>query len=246
METKRTSFLIYLEDEKNYDILTDEELGVLIRSFFRYVKNGTIPKFNERAQTISFNTFKDKYDRDDKKYKEIIKERSKAGKKSAEVRRQARGTSVNKVKRKEQVLTNVKSVKQNLTNLTDKERDKERDKELDYVNEPERDIKRTREGSLSPSQLKFKKAFPHKIIDADLLREQDIDKLIKAVKKSEFLSSASTSNLTLKWFSKNYDDVISGKYDKFANNKNKKDFETRSYTNEEMNELFDNLDEVRI
>lgn len=226
MEIKRASFLIYLEDEKNYDILTDEELGLLVRSYFKYVKNATVPKFEDRVLTTNFNIFKDRYDRDDKRYQEIIKERSKAGKKSAAARKKAKEKNVNKVKQNEQVLTSVKFAKQNLTNSTDREREREREQVPVPDNEQERDNSaQTREASLSLE--KFKVSFPGKKLDGQLLEGQDIDKLIAAIQKSKFL--ASSDNLTLKWFIENYDEVVSGKYDNYIAKK------------DQANDLYKNL-----
>lgn len=63
----KNSFLIYYEYEEQLSILSDEELGQLIRAIFKYEKNNEIPKFDGVLQ-IAFLFIKGNLDRDREKY----------------------------------------------------------------------------------------------------------------------------------------------------------------------------------
>lgn len=63
----KNSFLIYYEYEEQLSILSDEELGQLIRAIFKYEKNNEIPKFTGVLQ-IAFLFIKGNLDRDREKY----------------------------------------------------------------------------------------------------------------------------------------------------------------------------------
>lgn len=73
-----------------------------------------------------------------------------------------------------------------------------------------------------------------------------IKKIFTAVKESEFLSSA--KNLDLKWLLDNYERVVNGFYKNHVNSNSKveKLANGRSYSKEELNSLFTNIDEVQI
>lgn len=63
----KNSFLIYYEYEEQLSILSDEELGQLIRAIFKYEKNNVIPNFKGVLQ-IAFLFIKGNLDRDREKY----------------------------------------------------------------------------------------------------------------------------------------------------------------------------------
>ena len=106
MAENKKSVIVYAEWLETFDSLTDEEAGKLIKHFFKYV-NDLDPKAPVRLTELSFIPIKQSLKRDLKKWDEIKKKRSEAGKASAEI-----------MKQKQQVLTSVESVEQNLTNST--------------------------------------------------------------------------------------------------------------------------------
>lgn len=63
----KNSFLIYYEYEEQLSILSDEELGQLIRAIFKYEKNNEMPNFKGVLQ-IAFLFIKGNLDRDREKY----------------------------------------------------------------------------------------------------------------------------------------------------------------------------------
>lgn len=93
----------------------------------------------------------------------------------------------------------------------------------------------------------FLKEFPNKAeSNVEIPNYVDFKTLTEKIKASEFLRIA--NNLKLSWFVKkeNYEKVISGQYDKvvFSPGKNKTCW--REYSQEELNELYANLDELNI
>lgn len=93
----------------------------------------------------------------------------------------------------------------------------------------------------------FLKEFPNKAeSNVEIPSYVDFKTLTEKIKASEFLRIA--NNLKLSWFVKkeNYEKVISGQYDKivFSPGKNKTGW--REYSQEELNDLYTNLDEINI
>lgn len=92
----------------------------------------------------------------------------------------------------------------------------------------------------------FKKALPNKIIDCEVIPDNiNMDKLIQSIKESDFLLN--NANLNLKFFINNYEKITNNYYKNYNNQKeNKQEFIKHTFTSEELNNLFDNLDEVKI
>lgn len=63
----KNSFLIYYEYEEQLSILSDEQLGILLRAIFKYEKNNEIPKLDGVLQ-LAFMFIKGNLDRDREKY----------------------------------------------------------------------------------------------------------------------------------------------------------------------------------
>lgn len=111
MAENKKSIIVYADWISKFEELEDDEAGRLIKHFFRYV-NDLNPVAPDKITKISFIDIQNSLKRDLQKWEQTLEGRSKAGKASVEARRLL----------KEQIitnLTNVNSVKQNLTNLTD-------------------------------------------------------------------------------------------------------------------------------
>lgn len=63
----KNSFLIYYEYEEQLSILSDEQLGILLRAIFKYEKYNEIPKLDGVLQ-LAFMFIKGNLDRDREKY----------------------------------------------------------------------------------------------------------------------------------------------------------------------------------
>ncbi len=106
MNTEKKSFVLYNDYKETFEDLTDEEAGKLIKHIFSYI-NSEDKTLDDRYLKIAFNPIKRQLERDFDKWEGIKQKRSKAGKKSAEVRKQKSTNS-----------TSVKSVQHTSTNST--------------------------------------------------------------------------------------------------------------------------------
>ena len=109
MDKDKKSFVLYTDQLGIFDKLTDEQAGVLIKHIFKYCNNeAPIADF---ITELSFESIKQQLKRDLSKWEVTKNGRSKAGLASVEARKLKKEQTLTN-------LTNVKSVKQNLTNLT--------------------------------------------------------------------------------------------------------------------------------
>lgn len=76
----KISFLMYLDYEEQFNLLTDEQLGQLMRAIMQYEKTNEVPKL-EGIVKMAFSFIKQQLDRDSEKWQEEKKKRSEAGKK---------------------------------------------------------------------------------------------------------------------------------------------------------------------
>ncbi len=97
----------------------------------------------------------------------------------------------------------------------------------------------------SEKQKMFAKAFPERQIDmADIPDSVDMELLIKKIKESKFLSKA--KNMSLRSCVLKYKAIVADGYNQFSEEKKKKFSTERSYTAEETNALFQNVDDIEI
>lgn len=82
MAEEKKAFVAYVDWESQFDLLSDEEAGKLIKHIFSYV-NDRDPEFekSERLLLMAFEPIKKQLKRDLKKYEAIKKKRQEAGKK---------------------------------------------------------------------------------------------------------------------------------------------------------------------
>lgn len=104
------------------------------------------------------------------------------------------------------------------------ERNKQREKQTEFVK------------SLSQKFNKIKINVEN--IDSE---KYDLEKLIQAISKSNYLQSA-----PLSFILKNYTKVINGEYDNITPTDPKQEFLKHNYTREELNNIFDDLDKIEI
>lgn len=112
MAEDKKSFVAYADWQSQFNLLSDDEAGRLIKHLFSYV-NDESPEFSasDRLLIMAFEPIKNQLKRDLKKYETIKKRRSEAGKKSAEIRAKS-------VDQESTNLTSDDFVKQESTNPT--------------------------------------------------------------------------------------------------------------------------------
>jgi len=65
----KNSFLIYLDYQEQFDLLSDEEAGILIKAIIKYEKTQEVPRLNGMVK-MAFSFIKTQLDRDREKYQE--------------------------------------------------------------------------------------------------------------------------------------------------------------------------------
>ena len=73
---EKKSFMIYLDNEKQVNMLTDEQAGKLFKALFEFAKDGTETDFNDGMIAMAFSFMADSIKRDTEKYESICQKRA--------------------------------------------------------------------------------------------------------------------------------------------------------------------------
>ena len=73
---EKKSFMIYLDNEKQVNMLTDEQAGKLFKALFEFAKNGTETDFDDGMIAMAFSFMADSIKRDTVKYESICQKRA--------------------------------------------------------------------------------------------------------------------------------------------------------------------------
>lgn len=125
MSEDKKAFLLYQNYQKQFDMLTDEQAGRLIKSLFRYSENGAEPEL-DAVTAILFSLIADTLDRDRQKWESVREQRRQAGRKSAEARaerKSAKGTNADFVQQDVTNSTSVHFAQRSSANSTVKEKE---------------------------------------------------------------------------------------------------------------------------
>lgn len=104
MSEDKKAFLLYQNFGKQFNLLSDEQAGKLIKALFKYSDTGEEPEL-DAVTSMLFSLISDTLDRDKQKWEATREQRRQAGRKSAEAR----------AERKSAKETNVQIVQQNET-----------------------------------------------------------------------------------------------------------------------------------
>lgn len=75
----KASFLMYLDYQEQFDLLTDEQAGQLIKAIIKYEKTGKIPELDGMLK-MAFSFIKTQLDRDREKYNKKCEKNKENGK----------------------------------------------------------------------------------------------------------------------------------------------------------------------
>lgn len=146
---EKKSFMIYLDNEKQVNMLTDEQAGKLFKALFEFAKDGTETDFNDGMIAMAFSFMTDSIKRDTEKYESICQKRAENIKKRWNKKQDEGNTND----------TNVYNCNFCNTNHTHIDKDKDIDKDIDKDKDKEIDINK-RTGKPSPAPPKsLKKKF---------------------------------------------------------------------------------------
>lgn len=108
MAENKKGFILYADQKELFEQLPDEKAGALIKHIFQYV-NDEEPETNDLIVNLAFTPIKQQFKRDLQKWKKTREGRSKAGKASAEARKNKKqqvSTNSTSVNKGQQVSTN--------------------------------------------------------------------------------------------------------------------------------------------
>lgn len=77
---KPQGFMLFLEHQELFSLLTHEEVGRIVMALFDYSFHGVIPTFNERALSVAFKSIQLSIDRNKKSYEEMCESNRKKAK----------------------------------------------------------------------------------------------------------------------------------------------------------------------
>ena len=120
----KKSFLIYLDNQKQVNMLTDEQAGKLFKALFAFAKDGIETDFDDGVVAMIFSFMSDSIKRDTEKYEEVCENRRKAGKLGGRPKK-SNGFFENQTKAKKADIDNDKDI----DNDNDMDKDMEKDKE---------------------------------------------------------------------------------------------------------------------
>ncbi len=72
----KKSFMMYLDNYKQFEILSDEQAGMLIKSLFFFAKTDNIPEITDGMVMMAFSFISAQMERDNEKYEQTCKKRS--------------------------------------------------------------------------------------------------------------------------------------------------------------------------
>lgn len=87
---KKKSFIIRLENIEQFNMLTDEQCGKLLKAMCRYVDTGEVENFNDTMVSFAFSFLKGQIDRDAEKYEEMCTKNAENGKKGGRPKKSER------------------------------------------------------------------------------------------------------------------------------------------------------------
>lgn len=76
----KNSFVLYTEYKDQFDLLSPEDAGILIKAIFAYASTGEVPELTGMPK-MAFSFIKNQLDRDSEKYEKTVERRKEAGKK---------------------------------------------------------------------------------------------------------------------------------------------------------------------
>jgi len=180
MAKDKKTVQFYADWHETFKALDNETAGKLIKHMFSFV-NDENPVSEDQLINLLFIPFKSTFERDLVKWKATVKERSKAGRASAEAKKKkAAENQPVKKQQNQQVLTSVDFVEQTPTKSTDRDRDKDKDRDKDR--DRDREVKQVK-------KPKAEKALP----------VPSLEEFIKHAKERK--SNVNPEDVRLKYFS---------------------------------------------
>ena len=78
--TDKKSFMLYLDSFEQWNILSDEQAGILIKAIFRFAETGEMIETDDGMVKMAFSFISSQIKRDTEKWLEVSGKRSNSGK----------------------------------------------------------------------------------------------------------------------------------------------------------------------
>ena len=138
---EKKSFILYFDNAKQINMLTDEQAGKLIKAIYQFAVTGEETEFDDIALNIVYGFITDNIRRDTEKYQEVCMRRAENGKKGG---RPPKAEKANGFSEKQ-----TKAKKADNENDIDNKNDIDNDNDIDIDNENDIDNKNDNEISLN-------------------------------------------------------------------------------------------------
>lgn len=245
----KKNFLMYLEYEEYFDMLSAREQAKLIKAMFTYQKKLSTRKLEldmDKHTKMCWAFIKNQLAKDTEKYEEKCERNRTNGRLGGRPKNQTVSEKTErfseKPKKTERLSEKPKKSEWFFEKPKKPDNDNDNERDNDYDSERDNDSK------ISLSQKKFAEAYPHRDATLPALQtfEYDIDKLLVKISESTFLNSC--DNLGLAWLIEHYDEILQDKYRDFSKQQSNNDesIHKRNYTESEVNSIFDNFNDLEV
>lgn len=96
----KNSFLMYLDYEEQFNLLTDEQVGQLMRAIMQYEKTGNIPELDGMLK-IAFSFIKAQLDRDREKYNKKCEKNKENGRRGGRPKKEEKQEDISETEKTE-------------------------------------------------------------------------------------------------------------------------------------------------
>ena len=132
-DKNKKSFIIYNDWNELVSAMDDVQAGQMFKAIFAYHKQNEVAKFDNPLLQGIFNVFKNSFDEDARKYKEVCEKRANSGSKGGQVKAENASKSVANLANASDNLANLANAsfaKKNIANVADNDNEYDSDNDL--------------------------------------------------------------------------------------------------------------------
>ena len=134
--SEKKSFIMYMDQLRLINKLSDEEAGKLLKAVYEYQATGEMAELPPAADML-FSVICNQLDRDNEKWARTVERRAEAGRNGGKAK--AENSQLANASKSKQMLANASKSKQTLANVADNDNDNDNENDNDNGNENEND-----------------------------------------------------------------------------------------------------------